>query len=178
MTAHPTPSDFETRTNATFAALMWALARPGVPRDLPDAGPAGIVAALIDGACKVHCADPGLAQAAARTGAALVAPEHADHLFLDTLTGTDVLRQIALGSDLYPDTGATLVCDARLGQGPRLRLTGPGCDGAVDVHLGGLPAGFWQARAQISRDPMGFELFLVDGARVLGVPRSTRVAAP
>ena len=32
MLATPTPSPSETRDNATFEALLWALSRPGVPR--------------------------------------------------------------------------------------------------------------------------------------------------
>lgn len=175
MTSHPTPSDFEARTNATYAALMWALSRPGVPRDLPGPSQPGIVEALLDRECKAYCADPDLAQAATRTGAALVTPERADHLFLDSLPGAAVLWQVALGSDLHPESGATVVCNARLRRGPRLRLTGPGCNGAVDVQIDGLPDGFWRVRAQRIRYPTGFELFLVDGAQVLGVPRSSQV---
>lgn len=175
MTAHPAPSEFEARTNATFEALMWALSRPGLTRDLPAPGQAGIVEALLDRECNVYCADPDLARIAAATGAALVTQEQADHLFLDMLPGADALRQIALGSDLYPETGATLVCNARLGQGAALRISGPGCNGAVDVKVAGLPDGFWQMRARLMRYPMGFELFLVEGAQVLGVPRSSQV---
>lgn len=175
MTAHPTPSEFEARTNATYEALIWALSRPGLQRDLPAPGQAGIVEALLDRECQVYCADPELAQNAARTGAALVSYEAADHLFFETLPSVDVLKQIALGSDLYPETGATLVCTATLGQGPRIRLCGPGCNGVVDIQVDGLPDGFWQTRAQLMRYPMGFELFFLDGARVVGVPRSTHV---
>lgn len=175
MTTHPAPSDFEARTNATYDALMWALSRPGLPRDLPAPGQGGLVEALLDRECNVYCAQPDLAGFAARTGAALVASEQADHLFFDTLPAANVLTQISLGSDLYPETGATLVCNGTIGAGQGLRLTGPGCNGAVEVQLGGLPEGFWQERTRMLRYPLGFELFIVDGARILGVPRSTQV---
>lgn len=175
MTAHPTPSAFEARTNATYEALMWALSRPGLPRTMPEPGMTGMIEALLDRECSVSCATPELRTAAARTGAAIVSPEQADHLFFEDLTSADVLSSLRLGSDLYPETGATLVCAATLGQGPRLTLTGPGCNGSIDVQIDGLPDGFWQTRARLSRYPMGFELFVVDGARVLGVPRSCQV---
>ena len=175
MTTHPAPSDFEARTNATYDALMWALSRPGLPRALPAPGQVGLVEALLDRECNVHCAEPDLAGFAARTGAALVAADKADHLFFDTLPTADVLKQISLGSDLYPETGATLVCNGTIGAGQGLRLTGPGCNGPVEVQLGGLPGGFWQMRTRVLRYPLGFELFITDGARVLGVPRSTQV---
>lgn len=175
MTAHPSHSEFEARTNATYEALMWALSRPGLPRRLPASGLAGIAEALLDRECKVFCDEPILAQAIAQTGAAMVSSAAADHLFFDTLPGAQVLEQINFGSDLHPETGATLVCMATLGQGPRLRLEGPGCNGSVDLQLDGLPDGFWQTRARLMRYPMGFEVFCVDGARVVGVPRSCRV---
>lgn len=175
MTLTPQPSAFETRSNATYEALIWALSRPGLLRTLPDAGQAPICEALIDRECSVHCAPSDLAEQAARAGAALVAFPQADHVFLPALPRAEALRDLRIGSDLYPEEGATLVLDATLGSGTRLRLTGPGVEGAVEVAVDGLPEGFWQERARVMRYPMGFELFLVDGARVLGVPRSTHV---
>jgi alpha-D-ribose 1-methylphosphonate 5-triphosphate synthase subunit PhnH len=175
MPAHPVPSDAEARSNATFEALMWALARPGLIRDLPCPGQEQIVEALIDRESAVHCVDPALASAVARTGAASVGPEAAGHVFAGVLDTAAILRSLRCGSDLYPDEGATLVAAANLGGGAAVRLTGPGIDGSVALTIGGLPDGFWQIRAEVMRYPMGFEVFLIDGARVLGLPRSTRV---
>ncbi|NIZ10036.1 phosphonate C-P lyase system protein PhnH [Pseudooceanicola sp. HF7] len=187
MPAVPQPSAFESRCNATYDALMWALSRPGLPRDLPPFDPddlpaglahpahAALIDALIDRECTVHCENPELARHAARSGAAPGTPRTADHLFLDGLATPDLLGDLRQGSDLHPEDGATLVLPARLGQGAPLRLSGPGVDGTLDVRLAGLPEGFWQTRARIMRYPMGFEVFLTDGARVLGLPRSTRV---
>ncbi|MEL6573159.1 MAG: phosphonate C-P lyase system protein PhnH [Pseudomonadota bacterium] len=173
MGAHPTPSDFEARTNATYDALMWAFSRPGLPRDLPAPGQAGVIETLIDRECAVFCEDPAMADLAARTGAEMVAPETADHLFLtrppDQLT---LLRQ---GTDMYPEEGATLIIPATFGRGDRLRLTGPGVNGEVDVTLSGIPQSFWAERSRVMRYPMGFEIFLLDGATVIGLPRTTVV---
>lgn len=174
MTAHPIPSDFEAHTNTTYAALMWALSRPGLIHNLPEAGQAQIIAALIDRECKVHCADPDLRDHVIRTGAALVSLDAADHVFAKLLPQANVLRHLRCGSDLYPENGATLVLNADLSVGPALRLTGPGIDGVVDLSVGGLPDGFWSERARSMRYPMGFEIFLIDGSRVLGLPRSTK----
>ncbi|MEC8196995.1 MAG: phosphonate C-P lyase system protein PhnH, partial [Pseudomonadota bacterium] len=68
-----------------------------------------------------------------------------------------------------------LVVRAALDQGANLRLTGPGIETTLEVAVGSLPVGFWELRRQRIRYPMGFDLFLVDGDRVLGVPRSTQV---
>ncbi len=175
MSLHPTPSEFEARTNATYAALMWALSRPGLVRDLPGTGQAQIAEALIDRECAVHCNDPELAAHCARAGAQLVAPAEADHVFLDGAVTPGLVESLRCGSDLYPEDGATLIVDADLTSGAPLRLTGPGIDGALTVTVGGLPDGFWADRARAARYPMGFELFLLDGARVMGLPRSTKV---
>lgn len=173
MGAHPIPSDFEARTNATYEALMWALSRPGLPRDLPAAGQAGIIETLIDRECAVYCEDSAMADQAARSGAAMVAPDRADHLFLSQppaqLTG---LRQ---GSDMYPEEGATLVIPVSLGSGDTLRLTGPGVNREVILSLSGIPQSFWSERTRVMRYPMGFEVFLLDGAKVIGIPRTTVV---
>lgn len=175
MTVHPVPSDFEAQTNATYAALMGALSRPGLIHDLPGAGQAQIIAALIDRECAVHCVDPELAALAARAGAVLVDPAAADHVFAGSCADAGLLRHLRVGSDLYPENGATLVIGADLSGGTALRLTGPGVDGAIEVAVGGLPVGFWSERARIMRYPIGFEIFLTEGSRVLGIPRSTQI---
>lgn len=175
MTAHPTPSDFDTQTNATYDALMWALSRPGLFRSLPGSGLAQIIDALIDRECAVFCDTPDLTAHAVRAGADPVGVGAADHVFLTQPLAFNLLHDLRLGSDLHPEDGATLVAFAKFGEGHALRLTGPGVEGHVDVKIGGLPAEVWQLRAQIMRYPMGFEMFLIDGARVLGLPRSTRI---
>ncbi|MEL6641561.1 MAG: phosphonate C-P lyase system protein PhnH [Pseudomonadota bacterium] len=175
MLATPTPSQTETRENAAFDALLWALSRPGLPRALPEPGEAHIIAALLDRECRVHSADPLLMPEIMRTGAGLTDIKEADHVFLGTPATSDPLNQAQIGSDFYPDDGATVIVRASLGAGPALRLTGPGIDGAVTVQLGGLPDGFWDTRAARLRYPMGFDLFFVDDANVVGVPRSTTV---
>lgn len=171
----PTPSAEERRANAVYDALLWALSRPGQVRALPEVGYAQIVAALIDRECRVFTDDAQLTPTLLRAGAEIAPLPAADHAFFAVAPSPDVLGDVAQGSDLHPDDGATVIAPADLGRGARLRLSGPGVDGAVDVSLGGLSAGFWRERARIMRYPMGFELLLLDGDRVMGVPRSTTV---
>lgn len=171
----PVPSAAEARDNATYEALMWALSRPGLPRDLPEPGEGAIIDALLDRECRAHAADPTLLPALARAGAEIAPIEAADHVFLGRLTDAGHLAGIARGSDLYPDDGATVVLRGRIGQGAALRLTGPGVNGTLEIRLGDLPDGFWAARAAAIRYPMGWDLFIIDGARVIGLPRSTRI---
>lgn len=177
LAANPVPDAAEIRTNATFAALMWALSRPGTVQTLPDAGAHGIAEALLDRECRVHAPDAALRAFVATTGAALTVAALADHAFLslDGADGLAELGEVPVGSALYPDAGATVVAAARLGAGQRLRLTGPGIETVTQVALGGLHPGVWPLRAARCLYPAGFDLFLIDGAQVMGLPRSTQI---
>jgi alpha-D-ribose 1-methylphosphonate 5-triphosphate synthase subunit PhnH len=169
----PVPDSFETRTNTTFQALMWALSRPGTLHPLPAPGMASIAEALVDRECRVHTDDPDLARTLASFGAALVPVAMADHCFT-ALPTPEMLAQVAIGSALYPDAGATVITTATYGTGQRLRLTGPGIDTHTDISLSGLAA-LWPIRAARCRYPAGFDLFLICGTSMIGLPRSTQI---
>lgn len=178
LVATPVPDAAETRTNATFEALMWALARPGMARDLPGADPILIAEALVDRECHVWCADPTLAARIAAMGAHAADPGRADHLFLaraDHEIALSILTDVAVGSDLYPDEGATVLLPACFGTGPRLRLTGPGIDTETVIAIDDVSPRLWPLRAARCRYPMGFDLFLTSGTQVIGLPRSTLI---
>ncbi len=175
MLSVPHRSEAEIRANASFDALLWTLSRPGRIRELPEPGETPIIEALIDRECRVHSTDPRLISQIMRTGANIAELSEADHVFLGQLSDLDMLNGFRLGSDLYPDDGATVVIRAEIGTGQNLRLSGPGVDGIVDLRVGGLPLQFWRARAKLLRYPTGFDLFLLDGHQVVGLPRSTSV---
>lgn len=169
------PDAAEARCNATFEALMWSMARPGDVRELPEPGLAPIVEALIDRECVAYADSASLNRQIAEAGAVLGDPATADHLFLDRLDGaSDALAAIRCGSALYPDDGATLVAQVAHGSGQRLRFTGPGIDGARDMMIA-LPPEFWAMRERLCAYPEGFDLLLVDGRAVIGIPRSTQI---
>jgi len=175
MLTTPRQSTAEGHANQGFAALMQALARPGHVQTLPEPGEGAVIAALIDRECRVHAVDPLLIPALLETGAEIAELPRADHLFAGELRDLDALSGLNMGSDLYPDEGATLIIRGQIGSGPVLRLTGPGIETEAELALGNVPEGFWRFRAEAARYPMGFELFVIDGARVIGIPRSTRV---
>jgi alpha-D-ribose 1-methylphosphonate 5-triphosphate synthase subunit PhnH len=170
------PDAAETRSNATFEALMWAMARPGEIRELPVPGLAPVLEALIDLECTAYGDTAELRQQIAQTGAAIGdAIGTADHVFLEHL-GDDpaALAWVRCGSTVYPDDGATVVIAAQIGQGQMVRMQGPGVDGSAEIRLAVMPA-FWELRAGLCSYPEGFDLFIVDGLRVLGIPRSTTI---
>ena len=169
------PDAAEARCNATFEALMWSMARPGSVREMPEPGLAPIVEALIDRECVAYAQSAALSRQIADTGASLGGPGSADHLFLDRLDGaSDAWSALRCGSALYPDQGATLVAQVAHGTGQRLRFTGPGVDGLCDMAIA-LPAEFWAMRGRLCAYPMGFDMLLVDGRAVIGIPRSTQI---
>jgi alpha-D-ribose 1-methylphosphonate 5-triphosphate synthase subunit PhnH len=175
MLSPPLPDAAETRANATFDAILWALSRPGLPRRLPEAGEGMLIEALLDRECQVHAGDPLLISVVGQSGARLVEIAQADYVFLGKLSDLAQLEQCRTGCDLYPDEGATVVLRASFGTGARLRLTGPGVKGAVEVQIGGLPDGVWTRRAESMRYPMGFDLLMLDGDQIIGLPRSTSI---
>ncbi|WP_027548448.1 phosphonate C-P lyase system protein PhnH [Bradyrhizobium sp. WSM2254] len=169
----PVPDDEEQRDNATFEALMWAMARPGTEQVLPKKGLLPIALSLVDLETRIYCDDPDLREPLARTRAAFVPLEEADHLFLSGRLTAALATSVGTGSPIYPDQGATMVASVALNNGPHVRLTGPGLDGALTISPAIAPA-FWEVRARIPY-PAGFELVLVEGRRVVCLPRSTMV---
>jgi len=46
---------------------------------------------------------------------------------------------------------------------------------AIDIRLASIPDPFWALRAQICRYPLGWDVLLVAGDRVVGLPRTTQI---
>jgi len=178
--ATPVMSPLELRQHAAFTALMWALSYPGRPQQLPARGLAAfgaIAEALVDLETGYFTPDAALAAALAATGGRTLTPDRAPYQFYPRLTATelDALRLAPVGTYAYPDLGATLVLGCALGSGPTLSLTGPGISGSVQLRVEGLPEQLWALRTAAGPFPLGWDLLLVDGDQVVGLPRSTAV---
>ncbi|MGZ9720539.1 phosphonate C-P lyase system protein PhnH [Rhizobium miluonense] len=172
------PTADDTRTNATFEDLMWALSRPGQPRDMSGEGFWGLAESLLDRECSFHCEDDAsLSVLLAATGARPTPLTEADYVFaaIDAPAKVKALASLRIGSLAYPDDAATLFVPARFGAGQRLRLSGPGIKDSVTIDIDGVDPAFWQMRAKAIRYPLGWDLYLVDGKRLLGIPRSTKI---
>lgn len=177
MLATPIPDADERRDNASFSAILQALSRPGTVQTLPQPGPDAVALAVIDRECRVFCDDPELQNLLHATGATPVPPELADHAFTGLETAADLAAfdRLSPGCALYPDSGATVIAQARIGTGPLLRLTGPGIRDQTQLRLGGLHPKIWAHRAHLCRYPLGIEMILIDGAQIVALPRSTTV---
>ena len=175
---HPLQTPFEATTHATFDALMWAFAHPGEVQILPNGEPClHIAEALLDLETSFFTPNKTLLASIRLTGARERAASEAEFHFyphFDT-THLEFVRQARRGNLLYPDSSATLIIGCTFGSGGRLRLSGPGIEIARELEIGRLPEGFWQAREAARRYPLGWDVLLVSGSQVIGVPRSTEL---
>jgi alpha-D-ribose 1-methylphosphonate 5-triphosphate synthase subunit PhnH len=175
---HPIYTVYEARTRSTFLALMWAFSYPGRIHTLPEGAAFDSVAmTLLDLETSYFTPDNALAAHLATTGARGLTPERAAYHFYPELT-VDALRHIEHanpGTMLYPDDGATLIISAQLGSGTTLTLKGAGIPTEQKIQVANIPAAFWALRSQW-RFPMGWDIYLIDGQQVIGLPRSTQVS--
>lgn len=178
---------------AAFRAALDAFAAPGTVADLgrraaapAPLGPAAaaLLLALADGDAPVWLPDPEGADAEAAAwlrfqAGAPVTADPARAAFAALPEGDDPVgwARFPRGTPDYPDRSATLILPVRdLDGGPALALTGPGIEAERRIAPLGLPDGFVAAMAA-NRDlfPLGFDLVLVSGSRLLALPRSTRI---
>lgn len=175
-----------------FRAAMDALARPAQPLAFAPtlAAPfepamAALALSLLDFEVTFWLA-PSLDRNVAigdylrfHTGSRQVAsPFEAGFALVDLTAGDRLdLDAFAQGTAEYPDRSTTAIvrCDGFAPQ-PGLTADGPGIAGQVPFGFSPMPAGFagdW-ARNRAGF-PLGVDLLLVAGGRLMGLPRSTRI---
>lgn len=175
----PAYTTAEAQSRETFLGLMWALSYPGRVHTLPDAAePFSMIAdTLLDLETSFFTPDATTQLMLTRTGAhARTADEAAYHFYPQMTDATLVdIRQASAGTMLYPDTAATFIIGCEIGSGAEFVLSGPGVNGQQAIQIGGLPDAFWELRETACKYPLGWDVFFVDGRRVIGLPRSTRM---
>jgi alpha-D-ribose 1-methylphosphonate 5-triphosphate synthase subunit PhnH len=180
-----------------FRAVLEAMSRPGrvqtlaagSPEGLDDAGlgraRAAVLLALLDAETSVwlHPAlrrEAALAQLRFHTGVRVAADASRAAFAVIDAAQADASLWDALehGSDTVPQDGATLIVEVpSLQRGLALALRGPGVQTVQPLHVDGLDAAFWHARARLEREfPRGVDLVLTCGDRLAALPRSTRAA--
>jgi alpha-D-ribose 1-methylphosphonate 5-triphosphate synthase subunit PhnH len=166
-----------------FRAVLDAWSRPGTVAELSawsDGSRAAVVAlaGLCDAATTLHDAHGLLAEGdRSRLGAGSAAAGAAAFVLADGSRPPSGLAP-ACGSLLAPEQGATLVLDCQaVGEGPALRLRGPGIDGCAELHVLGLDPGWWTARVGWCAFPLGVDLILCDARRIACIPRTVAVEA-
>ena len=146
---------------ATATALL-TLADYETPVWLPEAlrnGPAGAW-------LRFHCA------------AALVdSPAEAAFAVIDGTASEPKLSAFNLGTDQFPDRSTTVIVQVTgLEGGTTLALAGPGIPGTRTTAPQGLRSGFTdELRENGALYPLGVDVLLAHGERLIGLPRSTQV---
>jgi alpha-D-ribose 1-methylphosphonate 5-triphosphate synthase subunit PhnH len=175
----PIPTAAEARSHQTFNALLWAFSYPGRRFSLPvdGLGAFGAIAeALVDLETSYYTDDAELQPTLLRTGGRARPVEAAMYQFYPALGDTGIrLLEAPAGSYAYPDEAATLVIGCTLGAGRALRLNGPGIHGVAHLWLDDIPDWFWPLREQVCRYPLGWEVVLVSGDQLVGLPRTTHI---
>lgn len=175
-----------------FRCVLDALSRPGRLFDMavdvtppPGLAPAQCAALLALADCDTPVwLEPGLRNAAAghylrfHCGCPLAA-DLADAHFV-VLAGLGALPQrsaLKLGDPCYPDRSATVLVEVpELERGGPIRLRGPGIADVQAISVGG-----WTARTTAflhenrAAFPLGVDLLLSCGGRLMGLPRTTIV---
>lgn len=177
---HPIMTTREARAQLTFRALAAALAYPGRRQTLPASGTeahAAIAESLVDLESSYFTNDRRLDALVGPLGGRRLSVGEAQHQFFPNLSADELieLREAPVGTYLYPDRSATLVIGCQFKIGVLLRLSGPGVNGAIELDVAGIPDDFWLIRASACAYPLGWDIFLVAGDEVVGLPRTTRV---
>jgi alpha-D-ribose 1-methylphosphonate 5-triphosphate synthase subunit PhnH len=182
-------------TQAVFRTLLDTLARPGtvgtIDTPLPaaagnDPARAGLAAfasllTMCDYATPVWLAQPdaGLEAALRFHADAPIAATPADAVFayVHDAAALPPLDTLPIGTPESPEHSVTVFVrvDALTGGTP-LTLSGPGIDGNITIAPAGLPERFWSERASFAPlFPCGPDFYLVCGASLIGLPRTTHV---
>lgn len=175
---YPPYTEAEAQGRETFLALMWSLSYPGRPYNLPSTSAFGLIAqTLLDLETSFYTPDAALTQQLSHTGARALPIEQAAYHFYAQCGPQELadISRAAVGTMQYPDEAATLMIGCTLGTGTRLTWRGPGIKEQAHLMIGGVPAEFWALRESVCRFPLGWDIYFVDGAQVVGLPRSTQV---
>jgi len=179
---------------ASFRTVLHALAEPGRVAELPVklSAPAGlgvaraaILLALSDYDTPVYLPPSvGEGEAAAwlrfHSGCPLVANTEAAHfLALDGLAQLPGAEAMQPGSASYPDRSATLLIEVpELAEGGPILLTGPGIEHSRSISVGGWTSATTRfLQANRAGFPLGVDLLLTCGDRLMGLPRTVIVEA-
>ena len=177
---------------ACFRAVLDAMSRPGTLRRAGDGltppaplhpATAAVLLTLVDGEAPVWLDPlwlddefaPAMDWIGFHCGAAPVAdPAAAAFVLAGSLPD---FTRLHAGTDESPDASATVILQvAVLGEGRRMRLSGPGLRGPATLQVGGLPEAFpalWAANHGLF--PRGIDLILCSGSQLAALPRSVRV---
>lgn len=175
----------------TFRCILDALSRPAVPVELPHSciapsplgsGMAVLALTLLDGATPAWLDEPFASNTVRRylqlrTGVSFVDdPRRAAFALIDATRRCPQLAQFSAGDVFEPHLSATLlIAVTSLSDGTPVPVSGPGIEPDSAITVEGLSENFWQQwDVNAGSFPCGVDILFTDGARVCGLPRTTR----
>ncbi|CAH1657935.1 carbon-phosphorus lyase core complex subunit PhnH [Hyphomicrobiales bacterium] len=185
-------SDPVFQSQAAFRALLAALSEPGTLQNVANeiAPPEGLTTAtatalltLADYETPVWLPQalrhgPAGAWLRFHCGTALVDdPTGAVFAVIDGAADEPKLSAFKLGTDQFPDRSTTVIVQvAGLQGGAAITLAGPGIPGSRTIAPRGLRSGFTdELRENGALYPLGVDVLLTHGERLIGLPRSTQI---
>lgn len=183
MSKHPSPNHPDPIRQGTLRVLTSAINFPGRVFPLPLAGISTVTAftligdALLDDASTFYTPDDGLNVYLGRSDAAQVDATAAGHHFYLQL-GTEELQTVEAASEVNAaslTTRVKLFVDCKLGDGTTLQLSGPGISQPDTLQVNRLPERFWVLRQQAIERGLPWDMYLVAGSNVVGLPRTITV---
>ena len=186
----PTMSVPAQEEQATFRALLDAMARPGTVQSLPPrrvedgewGGALLVLQALLDHEVTFHVlSEQSLPheQLLRRTGARSAALEQADFVLARGGGAVAAIEEAREGGFEEPERSATVIvlADSLDGDGVALTLSGPGIESTALLTVENVPVAAFEAlRSRTVTFPQGVDVILVDTTgHVAAVPRSTRI---
>lgn len=194
-------ADPTAHSQMVFRSALDAMARPGTPVPLPQtalvspapgthAASASVLLALLDQDCRLWLS-PSLARGPAglwlrfHTGCRLETDcAQADFVWAASIAELPPLDQLQQGTAEYPDQSALCVVDVAawhtvaVPDTVAVTLRGPGVRDALTLAVDGLDAGFVQQHhAMQVHAPCGVDIVCCAEGRLLGLPRSVRLAS-
>jgi alpha-D-ribose 1-methylphosphonate 5-triphosphate synthase subunit PhnH len=177
-------------SQATFRAVLDALARPGTVCEVPVAlaapvpltpAAAAVCLTLLDFETPLWVQSRNAqyeAWLAFHCGCPIVsAPRAARFAVVDDIATMPPLAVFDAGSPEFPDRSATVIVQVpSLREGAGWLLTGPGVRGRARLEVGGAGAEFlgaWRANTQLF--PCGVDIVFAAGTRLAALSRTTRV---
>lgn len=179
MTEHPNDRLF----HDTSRILVSALTFPGRTFSLPLGEVSTITAlatianALLNDETTFYTPDISFREYISRTGAAFTDGNMARYHFYPEVNDMVVEQMVPATTNAVqqPEQATTIFVGCKLREQVTLHLTGPGIPDAGKLTVERLPLQFWEVRHQAIQRPLGWDIYLVDGGEVVGLPHTTVV---
>lgn len=172
----------DSQERTAHMCLVRALATPGQAQYLVPQSISALSAFLLIGQTILKhggyfTPDADLADILARTTAHKQPAETARCHFYPRLTTENLaqLNSAPTGPNQFPEDSTTVIIGCDFKAGYKLVIEEATCEQPAVAFVNNVPAAFWSLRQQKMGYPSGWDVFLVETNRVIGIPRTATV---